>query len=86
MLVSVSGSSLRAQPPVKVCVAEAKPATKVVYSSRCQAFWVPRCHSLLARLLGRDGGCECGEPRSRRVLVKKNVPTYPTVTCVVKDG
>jgi len=75
--------------PKKVCVAEPKKNTKVVYNSKCQEYCLPRCGCFLSRMFGR-GSCDCpdgncGEVRTRHVLVKKKVPDCDTMTCVVKE-
>jgi hypothetical protein len=77
-------------PTTKVCVAEPKTNTRIVYTSRCQEYCLPRCWCLLDLIRG-GGSCDCGEDgncgpvRTRHVLVKKKVPDCDTVTCVVKE-
>ncbi len=94
-----AGGATVAAPAVgagKVCVAEPKPTTKVVYGSVCQEYCTPRCGSvlgLLKELAGfgdghgccRDGCTDC-ELRTRRVLVKKVVPGPDAPACVLKEA
>jgi hypothetical protein len=70
----------------KVCVSEPKKNTKVVYSSHCKEYCLPSC-SLWSLFSGGNCGCEgnCGEVRTRNVLVKKVVPTCDTTQCVLKE-
>jgi hypothetical protein len=70
---------------VKVCVTEEKEVLKAVYNCRCKEFCLLKCHHCLARLLGRDCGCDCCEMRTQRVLLKKYVKDCPTVQCVIKE-
>lgn len=75
--------------PTKVCVSEPKKNTKTVYTTKCKDYCVADCGSLFSSLFG--GGCvpcdagNCGEVRTKRVLVKKTVPDCDTTQCVVKE-
>jgi hypothetical protein len=73
-------------------VPEVKKNTRVVYSSTCKDYclscWTP---SQLWNAICNKGCCQgpdcvdCGHPRVRHVLIKKNVPDCDTYTCVVKE-
>jgi hypothetical protein len=75
--------------PAPVCVAV--PATrtidKVIYDDRCVAYCLPRC-SLFSFLWHGTCGCaECGQPRTRHVLIKKIVhEECPDVKCEVRQA
>jgi hypothetical protein len=74
-------------PTCKACVPEVKHNTKTVYDCKCEDYCLPHC-SLWSMLCGKCGcadGCTCCELRTRRVLIKKKVPTCDTTQCVVKE-
>jgi len=75
--------------PDKICVTEMKATTKTVHNSVCKEYCLPH-RSLLSILKSccglDDGACgECGEVRTRSVLVKKIVPGPMTPVCAIKD-
>ena len=88
---------LLAQPPggagastgPKVCVTEMKPTAKVVHGSECKEYCLPRsCVVVLVRSWFGVGGCadgDCGEVRTKQVLLKKSVPGPDAPKCVLKD-
>ncbi len=73
----------------KVCIAVPKKNTKVVYSSVCHDYCLPKC--TLRCLFGHGchdcgDGCEtCGKVKTRHVLVKKIVPACDTKDCVIRE-
>jgi hypothetical protein len=74
----------------KVCAPDTKATTKVVYGSTCKEYCQPRCSlaGLFRSCCGTSSGCadcECGDVRTKRVLLKKTVPGPSVPVCVVKD-
>ncbi len=72
----------------KVCVTEMQPTKKVVHGSECKDYCHPRsCVADLFRSLCGLGcsDCNCGDVRTRRVLLKKSVPGPEKAVCVLKD-
>jgi hypothetical protein len=73
----------------KICVPECgvKKVSRVVYSSKCIEYCLPKC-----RLGGSCDGCDtcnadCGKPRVKNVLLKKVVTEEcPITICVVRDA
>jgi hypothetical protein len=83
---SEPGATCCAQPATKLCVVEPKPTLRTVYSSKDEAYCVPRCN-LLSFLLGC---CRCEdipacELRVRSRLVVKKVPGCESKQCVVRE-
>src|SRR5262249_43368586 len=82
----------------KICVAEPKKSTKVVYDEVCKGYCRRTCHFSLFSMFGHHGCdsccdscntcnscCECGKPHVKHVLVKRNIPDCDTTNCVVKE-
>ena len=78
----------------KVCVPEptTRKVEKVVYDDKCVDYCLPRC-SLFSLFAGKgcgcgDGGClNCGQPRTRHVLIKRLVrEECPDVKCEVREA
>lgn len=69
----------------KVCVAEPKPTTKVVYGCVAKDICAPGV-SLFGGCCDKDcEGGTCAKVRVRNVLVKKIVPGPLALTCVARD-
>ena len=80
-------------PTRKICVSDEVKQTKVVHGSRCKEYCVPTCFLLnwLPFHKKNADGCsscdqgQCGNIRTRRVLVKYVVNDNPKKVCVVKE-
>ena len=79
--------------PDFICVREVKKNTKVVYRCGCKdiCLWNCDCCSFFKKCFGGDDcgcnscePCECGTPKTVKVLYKKVVPDCDTYTCVPK--
>jgi hypothetical protein len=73
---------------VKVCAPEpgVKKTEKVIYDEKCVDYCLPRC-SLFSLFGGAACGCQnCGQPRTKHVLIKRIAhEECPEVKCVVRE-
>ncbi len=70
-------------PACNACAAEPRPATRKVYSCKCEEYCLPSCG--LWSLLRGGCGCAdgpCGELRVRHRLVVTKVPVGTVIQCV----
>lgn len=71
----------------KYCATECKPTTKTVYGSISKEYCAPGCSlfGLLKSCCGSDSDGNCGQVRTRNVLIKKVAPGPTVNACVLKE-
>lgn len=72
---------------MKVCATEMTPTKKVVFGSECKEYCYPRsCVADWLRACCGKGSCaDCGDVRTKHVLLKKSVPGPEVPKCVLKE-